>query len=142
MDMVDAWSPAEDSDLKNQHRVTAQGSLPFGSAGNLMTHPAIYESNDPQAWECFGTPGRRNSTVHTFHHSQQGYEFRNDVYVDRSVFLNELPCKAVSKSATFLFTMDALPDCFLSATDPMLRNRCTKRDTVVAFCAVSPEYFY
>ncbi|GFS99969.1 hypothetical protein TNCV_4196501 [Trichonephila clavipes] len=47
MDMVDAWSPAEDSDLKNQRRVTAQGSLPFGSAGNLMTHPAIYGSNDP-----------------------------------------------------------------------------------------------
>ncbi|GFT16354.1 hypothetical protein TNCV_194511 [Trichonephila clavipes] len=62
MDMVDAWSLAEDSILKvwdplslclfgpnrNLRRVTAQGSLPFlESAGNLMTHPAIYGSNDP-----------------------------------------------------------------------------------------------
>ncbi|GFV25989.1 hypothetical protein TNCV_2693551 [Trichonephila clavipes] len=53
MVMVDAWSPAEDSALKNQRRVTAQGSLPLEARENLMTHPAIYESNDPlQAWEC------------------------------------------------------------------------------------------
>ncbi|GFX93346.1 transposable element Tcb1 transposase [Trichonephila clavipes] len=64
MDMVDAWSPAEDSDLKNQCRVTAQGSLPFGSAGNLMTHPAIYESNDPpKRGNVLALPCRRNSTV-------------------------------------------------------------------------------
>ncbi|GFV04526.1 hypothetical protein TNCV_3322231 [Trichonephila clavipes] len=47
MDMVDAWSPAEDSDFKNQRRVTAQGSLPLEAWENLMTRPAIYESNDP-----------------------------------------------------------------------------------------------
>ncbi|GFU94203.1 hypothetical protein TNCV_1302531 [Trichonephila clavipes] len=97
MDIVDAWSPAEDSDLKvwdllslclslspnrgasrfirrpfhtkilerticlvhliasNWSRTSAE--LPhevhctFGSAGNLMTQPAIYGYSDPQAWE-------------------------------------------------------------------------------------------
>ncbi|GFW49529.1 hypothetical protein TNCV_2843101 [Trichonephila clavipes] len=106
MDMVDGWSPAEDSDLKvwdllslclspNRgasrfysmtlyikilerticlvHLITSDWSrtcaeLPhkvhclLEARENLMTHPAIYESNDPQAWECFGTPLLRNST--------------------------------------------------------------------------------
>ncbi|GFV41661.1 hypothetical protein TNCV_3628121 [Trichonephila clavipes] len=35
--------------------------------------------------------------------------------------------KAVSKSATFVFTMDALPDHFLPAPDLVSWNRCTKR---------------
>ncbi|GFT33427.1 hypothetical protein TNCV_3045391 [Trichonephila clavipes] len=35
-----------------QHRVYCT----FGSAGNLLTHPAIYGSSDPQARELFGTP--------------------------------------------------------------------------------------
>ncbi|GFW99561.1 hypothetical protein TNCV_3417941 [Trichonephila clavipes] len=96
MDMVDAWSPAEDSDLKVWDllslclTVSKSGCIPFyltsfshensradylpcplnssnwsrtsaelphevhctlGSAGNLMTHPAIYGYCDPQAWE-------------------------------------------------------------------------------------------
>ncbi|PRD21951.1 UNVERIFIED_CONTAM: hypothetical protein NCL1_50409 [Trichonephila clavipes] len=47
--------------------------------------------------------------------------------------------KAVSTSATFVFTMEALPDFFLSATDTVSRNYCTIVD---AFGAVSPGYFY
>ncbi|GFW72366.1 hypothetical protein TNCV_704031 [Trichonephila clavipes] len=39
---------------------------------------------------------------------------------------NSLLCTAVSTSATFVSTVGALPDCFLSATDPVSRNRCTK----------------
>ncbi|GFX99259.1 uncharacterized protein TNCV_2494401 [Trichonephila clavipes] len=39
---------------------------------------------------------------------------------------NGLLCKAVSPSATFAFTLDALPDRFLSATDPVSLNRCSK----------------
>ncbi|GFT50443.1 hypothetical protein TNCV_11461 [Trichonephila clavipes] len=35
-----------------QHRVYCT----FGSAGNLLTHLAIYGSSDPQAWEHFRTP--------------------------------------------------------------------------------------
>ncbi|GFW51555.1 hypothetical protein TNCV_4212331 [Trichonephila clavipes] len=35
----------------------------FGSAGNLMTHPEIYGSSDPQARERFATPFSKNSTV-------------------------------------------------------------------------------
>ncbi|GFT90009.1 hypothetical protein TNCV_4593011 [Trichonephila clavipes] len=50
----------------------------------------------------------------------------------------ELFCKAVSASTTFVFTMDALPDRFLSATDPLSWNRCTKIVIVDAFGAVSP----
>ncbi|GFT58421.1 hypothetical protein TNCV_2119181 [Trichonephila clavipes] len=38
---------------------------------------------------------------------------------------NRLLCKAVSTSATFVFIMKSLPDRFLSATDPVSRNRCT-----------------
>ncbi|GFT24636.1 hypothetical protein TNCV_2855951 [Trichonephila clavipes] len=49
--------------------------------------------------------------------------------------------KAVSTSATFVFTMDALLDHFLSATDLVSRNRCTKRVIVDAFGNVSPGYF-
>ncbi|GFW41044.1 uncharacterized protein TNCV_414531 [Trichonephila clavipes] len=48
---------------------------------------------------------------------------------------------AVSTSATLVFTIDALPDCFLSVTDPMSRNRCCKSVIIDAFGAVSPEYF-
>ncbi|GFS87862.1 hypothetical protein TNCV_4081041 [Trichonephila clavipes] len=51
---------------KNQRRVTAESSLPFGSAGNLMTHPAVYESNDPhRRGNVLALPCRRNSTVHS-----------------------------------------------------------------------------
>ncbi|GFX73713.1 hypothetical protein TNCV_4290291 [Trichonephila clavipes] len=46
-------------------------------------------------------------TKRTLHYFQQGYEFYNDVYADGKPF-NELLCKAVSTSATFVFTMDAL----------------------------------
>ncbi|GFX30263.1 hypothetical protein TNCV_1963701 [Trichonephila clavipes] len=35
MDMVDAWSPAEESIHKNQSRVTARGSLHFGKRGKF-----------------------------------------------------------------------------------------------------------
>ncbi|GFS96155.1 uncharacterized protein TNCV_1141291, partial [Trichonephila clavipes] len=55
--------------------------------------------------------------------------------------LNGLLCKAVSTSATFFFTMDALPYRFLSITDPVSRNRCSKRVVGGAFGAVSPGYF-
>ncbi|GFT48161.1 hypothetical protein TNCV_1001361 [Trichonephila clavipes] len=37
--------------------------------------------------------------------------------------------------------MDAQTDRFLSATDPLSRNRCTKRVIFDAFGAVSPGYF-
>ncbi|GFV80330.1 hypothetical protein TNCV_4957331 [Trichonephila clavipes] len=47
----------------------------------------------------------------------------------------------VSTSASFVFIMYALLDCFQSATDPVSRNRCTKRVIVDAFGAVSPGYF-
>ncbi|GFR11290.1 hypothetical protein TNCT_647991 [Trichonephila clavata] len=40
----------------------------------------------------------------------------------RLLFIGLL-CKVVSTSATFVFTMDALPDRFLSATDPVWQNR-------------------
>ncbi|GFW88048.1 hypothetical protein TNCV_217201 [Trichonephila clavipes] len=53
----------------------------------------------------------------------------------------KLRCKVVSTSATFFFTIDALPDHFLSATDPVSRNRSTKRAIIDAFGAVSPGYF-
>ncbi|PRD25932.1 UNVERIFIED_CONTAM: hypothetical protein NCL1_39493 [Trichonephila clavipes] len=54
---------------------------------------------------------------------------------------NGLLCKAVSISATFVFTMDALPDRFLSATDPVSWNRFTESVVVNAFGAVSLGYF-
>ncbi|GFX10401.1 uncharacterized protein TNCV_1867961 [Trichonephila clavipes] len=54
---------------------------------------------------------------------------------------NGLLCKAVSTSATFVFIMNALPDRFLSATDPASRNRCTKTVIIAALGAVSPGYF-
>ncbi|GFX09707.1 hypothetical protein TNCV_653061 [Trichonephila clavipes] len=50
-------------------------------------------------------------------------------------------CKAASSSATFVSITDALPDRFLSATDPLSRNRCTKRVIVDAFGAILPGYF-
>ncbi|GFW86576.1 hypothetical protein TNCV_4333601 [Trichonephila clavipes] len=53
---------------------------------------------------------------------------------------NGLLCKAVSTSAAFV-RQDALPDCFLSATDPVSRNRCTKHVIVDAFGAVVNRYF-
>ncbi|GFX98884.1 hypothetical protein TNCV_1504601 [Trichonephila clavipes] len=43
-------------------------------------------------------------------------------------------------TATFVFIMNALPDRFLFATDPVSRNRCTK-SVIDAFGAVSPGYF-
>ncbi|GFX12680.1 hypothetical protein TNCV_3158011 [Trichonephila clavipes] len=76
------------------------------------------------------------ATKHSLHHFQQGYEFRNNV----EYLFNGFLCKAVSTSATFVFTMDALPDRFHSATDPMSRKRCTKSVIVDAFCAVSSGY--
>ncbi|GFX08572.1 hypothetical protein TNCV_4170711 [Trichonephila clavipes] len=51
-------------------------------------------------------------------------------------------CTAVSTSVTFVSTMDAVPDRFLSATDLVSRNPCTKRVIVDAFRAASLEYFY
>ncbi|GFX03460.1 hypothetical protein TNCV_4634721 [Trichonephila clavipes] len=54
---------------------------------------------------------------------------------------NGLLYKAVSTSTTFIFIMNALPDRFLSATDPMSRNRCGKRVIIDVFGAVSPGYF-
>ncbi|GFT30001.1 hypothetical protein TNCV_3349601 [Trichonephila clavipes] len=68
---------------------------------------------------------------------QQGYEFRYDVYVDGQSFL----CKVVTTSATFVLTMDALPNHFLYAIEPVSRNRCTKRVVVDAFGDNSPGYF-
>ncbi|GFW46467.1 hypothetical protein TNCV_4811551 [Trichonephila clavipes] len=52
-----------------------------------------------------------------------------------------LLCEVVSTSATFVFTMDALPDHFLSATDQVSRNRCPKCINADAFCDISPGYF-
>ncbi|GFX12379.1 hypothetical protein TNCV_64251 [Trichonephila clavipes] len=34
--------------VQNQRKVTAQGSLHFRKRGNLLTHPAIYGSSDPE----------------------------------------------------------------------------------------------
>ncbi|GFU22861.1 uncharacterized protein TNCV_4966071 [Trichonephila clavipes] len=52
-----------------------------------------------------------------------------------------LLCKEISTSATFISSMKALLDLFLSATDSVSRNRCTKRVIVDASGAVSPGYF-
>ncbi|GFT66938.1 hypothetical protein TNCV_1348041 [Trichonephila clavipes] len=71
---------------------------------------------------------------------QQGYEFRNHVYVDERSF-HWTSFKALSTSATFVFTMDALLDHFLSATIPTSWNRCSKCVIIDAFDDVSPEYF-
>ncbi|GFY10102.1 hypothetical protein TNCV_1946471 [Trichonephila clavipes] len=46
-----------------------------------------------------------------------------------------------SVKTSILFTMDALPDRFLCATDPGPRNRCTKSVIVDVFGVVSPGYF-
>ncbi|GFX67385.1 hypothetical protein TNCV_720491 [Trichonephila clavipes] len=69
---------------------------------------------------------------------QQGYEFHNDVYVDGQSLFNGLFCEAVSTSATFVSTMNSLPNCFLTATDPVSWNHCTNS---VIIDAVSPGYF-
>ncbi|GFU39217.1 hypothetical protein TNCV_1903011 [Trichonephila clavipes] len=69
---------------------------------------------------------------------QLGNDFRNDVYVDGRSFFIELPHKVVSTSATFVFNLNSLSNRFLSATDPVSWNRCTKRVIVDAFGAVSP----
>ncbi|GFW05060.1 hypothetical protein TNCV_598541 [Trichonephila clavipes] len=73
MDMVDAWSPAEDSDLKVWDLLSlclsvsesgTSAELPhevhctFGSAGNLMTHLAIYGYSDPPGVGAFSHPCR------------------------------------------------------------------------------------
>ncbi|GFX78239.1 hypothetical protein TNCV_5135861 [Trichonephila clavipes] len=47
-----------------------------------------------------------------------------------------LVCKVVSISA------DGLTNCFLSATNPVSRNRCSKRVIFDAFGAVPPGYFF
>ncbi|GFX63969.1 estradiol 17-beta-dehydrogenase 2 [Trichonephila clavipes] len=49
--------------------------------------------------------------------------------------------RSVSSSSTFVTTIDALPDRFLSTTDPVSRNRCTERVIVDAFSAVLSGYF-
>ncbi|GFV89241.1 hypothetical protein TNCV_285741 [Trichonephila clavipes] len=48
---------------------------------------------------------------------------------------NGLLCKAVSTSAPFVFIMNLLPNRYLSATDPVSRNRCTKSVIIDAFGA-------
>ncbi|GFX03394.1 hypothetical protein TNCV_4634061 [Trichonephila clavipes] len=68
----------------------------------------------------------RAATKRTFHHFQHRSEFSNDAYVDTDGLFNGLLCKAVSTSATFVFIMNALPDHFLSATESVSLNRCTK----------------
>ncbi|GFW60236.1 hypothetical protein TNCV_1843171 [Trichonephila clavipes] len=56
--------------------------------------------------------------------------------------LNGLLCKkAVFPSTTFVFSMDAQSDRFLSATNPVSRNHCTKNVIVNSFGDVSPGYF-
>ncbi|GFU73735.1 hypothetical protein TNCV_3979451 [Trichonephila clavipes] len=42
-----------------QHRVYCT----FGSAGNLLTHPAIYGSSDPRRGNFLALPCQRNSTL-------------------------------------------------------------------------------
>ncbi|GFU98153.1 hypothetical protein TNCV_2294941 [Trichonephila clavipes] len=54
--IVSDWSRTS---AELQHRVYCT----FGSVGNLLTHPAIYGSSDPQAREIFGTPLSKE-----FHH--------------------------------------------------------------------------
>ncbi|GFY00252.1 hypothetical protein TNCV_4710541 [Trichonephila clavipes] len=49
-------------------------------------------------------------------------------------------CKTVSLSVIFVFTMNALPDHFLSATDPVSRNRSPKCVVVDAIGDFSPGY--
>ncbi|GFX60391.1 hypothetical protein TNCV_4076131 [Trichonephila clavipes] len=72
---------------------------------------------------------------------QKGYEFHNNVYVDgRSLFIGLL-CKAFSTSAIFVFTMDALTERFMSATDPVSRDSGTERVIFDTFGAVSPGCF-
>ncbi|GFT97125.1 hypothetical protein TNCV_3857921 [Trichonephila clavipes] len=82
---------------------------------------------------------RLAATKRTFHHFQLGYEFYNDVYADGRSFQWTFTT-AVSTSATFVFIRNAPPDRFLSATDPVSRNRCTKSVIFDAFGAVSPGY--
>ncbi|GFW05842.1 hypothetical protein TNCV_603141 [Trichonephila clavipes] len=52
---------------------------------------------------------------------------------------NGLLRKWVSTSDTFVFIMNALPNRFLSATDPVSHNRCTKSLIIDEFGAVSPD---
>ncbi|GFX21407.1 hypothetical protein TNCV_2821151 [Trichonephila clavipes] len=59
---------------------------------------------------------------------------------ERSHFI-ELLFKVVSTSATSVFTMDALPDPLLSATDPVSWNRSTRCVIIDTFADVSPGYF-
>ncbi|GFU69210.1 hypothetical protein TNCV_3284881 [Trichonephila clavipes] len=76
---------------------------------------------------------------------QKGYEFRNDVYVDGRSWISLASTldffSAISTSATFVFTKDARPHRFLSAIDPVSRNRCTKCVIFDAFGDVSLGYF-
>ncbi|GFX11312.1 hypothetical protein TNCV_2803761 [Trichonephila clavipes] len=84
---------------------------------------------------------RLTATKCTFHHFQQGYELCYNVYEEGRSLFNGLLCKAVSTSANFVFIMNALPDRFLSATDPVSRNRCTKRvlSLMLSHLDISPE---
>ncbi|GFV46601.1 hypothetical protein TNCV_4111 [Trichonephila clavipes] len=52
-----------------------------------------------------------------------------------------LLCKMVSTSATFVFIIDALPDGFLPAIDPVTQDRYTKSVIGDASGNVSPGYF-
>ncbi|GFT93075.1 hypothetical protein TNCV_4400661 [Trichonephila clavipes] len=49
--------------------------------------------------------------------------------------------KTSPTSATFVFITNAQPDRFLSATDPVSSNHCTKSVIIDAFGTVSPGYF-
>ncbi|GFU71683.1 uncharacterized protein TNCV_3036231 [Trichonephila clavipes] len=71
---------------------------------------------------------------------RMGIIAEGDILQTHGLF-NGLLCKVASTSATFVFIMNALPDRFGSATDPVSRNRFTKSVITDAFGAVSPGYF-
>ncbi|GFU72256.1 hypothetical protein TNCV_370111 [Trichonephila clavipes] len=81
------------------------------------------------------------ATKSTFHH------FSKDInsvmiFMKTDGLFNGLLCKAVSTSATYVFIRNGSSrDHFLSATDPVSRNSCTKSVIIDSFGAVSPGYF-
>ncbi|GFW48687.1 hypothetical protein TNCV_4242681 [Trichonephila clavipes] len=81
------------------------------------------------------------ATKRTFYHFQQEYEFCRNVYVDGQSF-QWTSLQSSLHICHFRFHYDALADLFLSATDPVSRNRYTKSVIIEAFGAVSPGYFY
>ncbi|GFY34399.1 hypothetical protein TNCV_3978591 [Trichonephila clavipes] len=82
----------------------------------------------------------RCATVVTYM-PQYSTVFPNASMLEADGFLNRLLCKAISTSATFVFIMNAVPDRFLSATDPVSRNRFSKSDIIDALGAFPPGYF-